>query len=180
MDRDIIDELIADALDCGLSHVGPLDVSTIVIHKEARDACAENKCGRYGTNWSCPPGCGTLEECERLIRRYSRGVIVQTTGEIDVFDYDTYLEVGKRHHELFSRFARTVRKKAPDALLCGGSSCSGCSECTYPDAPCRFPERLSYPMEGLGMMVYEVCRDNGLKYNYGNGTLTYIGCVLVD
>ena len=132
------------------------------------------------TNWSCPPGCGTLEECERLIRRYSRGVIVQTTGEIDVFDYDTYLEVGKRHHELFSRFARTVRKKAPDALLCGGSSCSGCSECTYPDAPCRFPERLSYPMEGLGMMVYEVCRDNGLKYNYGNGTLTYIGCVLVD
>ena len=44
MDRDIIDELIGDALDCGFSHAGPLDVSTIVIHKEAREACAENKC----------------------------------------------------------------------------------------------------------------------------------------
>ncbi|MDR0628659.1 MAG: DUF2284 domain-containing protein [Treponema sp.] len=37
-----------------------------------RDVCAVNKCMAYGTNWSCPPACGTLEECEARIRRSFR------------------------------------------------------------------------------------------------------------
>ena len=177
---DILEELMEDAVKCGFSHVGPLDVSTIVLRKEARDAYAENKCGRYGVNWSCPPGCGTLEECEQMIRKYHRGILVQTTGDIDTFNYESYLEVGRRHNGLFDEFARIVRKKVPGALLAGAAACSNCESCTYPDAPCRFPDRLSYPMEGLGMIVSQVCRDNGLKYHYGSGTITYIACVLID
>jgi len=177
---DIIQELLQSAIDCGFSHVGELDVSTIKVHKEARDACEENKCGRYGTNWSCPPGCGSLEECGDLLSGFKRGILVQTTGEVDMFDYDSYLELGKVHSERFRAFAEEVRKRSTTAVLAGGHACSMCSTCTYPDSPCRFPEMLSYPMEGLGMIVSEVCKDNGLKYYYGPGTLTYTGCVLVD
>ena len=35
-------------------------------------------------------------------------------------------------------------------------------------------------MEGLGMIVSDVCKANGMKYYYGPGTLTYTGCVLTD
>ena len=177
---DIIDELLVEAEKCGFSHYGKLDADTIEVYQAARDACAENKCKRYGTNWSCPPGCGTLDECLKKIRRYKRGVIVQTTGDIDQFNYESYTRLGKEHNERFAGFARLVKDRVPGALLCGANACSGCEKCTYPDAPCRFPETLSYPMEGMGMMVFEVCRRNGLKYNYGPGTLTYISCVLVD
>ena len=47
------------AFNSGFSHV--------------RDACAVNKYRAYGTNWSCPPACGTLEECEARIRRFNPG-----------------------------------------------------------------------------------------------------------
>ena len=177
---DIIDELIAEAESCGFEHSGKLDATTIELHKEARDACEQNLCRKYGTSWSCPPGCGSLEHCEEMISAYRRGILVQTTGEADMFDYESYTALGKKHAERFRRFAEKVKSRVPGALLAGGHACSNCESCTYPDAPCRFPDLLSYPMEGLGMIVSEVCIDNGLKYNYGAGTLTYTGCVLID
>jgi len=177
---DILEELMLDAESCGFSHYGELDASTIEVYKAARDACAENKCNRYGTNWSCPPGCGTLNECLDKIRQFKRGILVQTTGDIDPFKYDTYLEVGRQHNRRFAEYCRIVKQKVPGALLCGANACENCSECTYPDAPCRFPDLLSYPMEGMGMMVSEVCKRNGMKYHYGSGTITYISCVLID
>jgi hypothetical protein len=33
-------------------------------------------------------------------------------------------------------------------------------------------------MEAYGMVVSDVCRDSGIPYYYGSGTLTYVGCVL--
>ena len=30
------------------------------------------------------------------------------------------------------------------------------------------------------MIVSDVCKNNGLKYYYGPGTLTYTGCVLLE
>ena len=168
------------ALACGFSHVGELDVDTIELRKEARDACAENKCHNYGKNWSCPPGCGTLEECDAKIRKFKRGLLVQTTGEIDSLDFDGFMELGKNHGEAMKKFAELVRRELPGAMIMGASACMGCKQCTYPDAPCRFPDKLSHPMEGLGMIVSDVCKANGVKYYYGPGTLTYTGCVLTD
>jgi predicted metal-binding protein len=55
-----------------------------------------------------------------------------------------------------------------------------CKTCTYPDAPCRFPEKMSASMEALGMVVSDVCKDNNLPYYYGAGTLTFVGCVLLE
>ncbi len=168
------------AYACGFSHVGKLDVDTIELRKEARDACAENKCHNYGKNWSCPPGCGTLEECGEMIHKFKTGILVQTTGEIDPLDYDTFMDLAKVHKEHFDEFAEYVRKEYPNAMIIGASACRGCKTCTYPDEPCRFPEKLSHPMEGLGMIVSDVCAANDLKYYYGAGTLTYTGCVLVE
>ena len=170
----------AKALECGFSHVGELDVDTIQVRQEARDACAANKCNKYGTNWSCPPGCGTLEECSEAIHKYKHGLLVQTTGEIDPLDYESFMNLAKEHGVHFKAFSALVKEQAPGAMLIGVSACNTCQKCTYPDAPCRFPDKLSHPMEGLGMIVSDVCKANGLPYYYGAGTLTYTGCVLFD
>ena len=105
------------ALECGFSHVGELDVDTIELRKEARDACAENKCHNYGKNWSCPPGCGTLEECDAMIRKFKRGLLVQTTGEIDSLDFDGFMELGKNHGTAMKKFAELVRSELPGAMV---------------------------------------------------------------
>ena len=52
--------------------------------------------------------------------------------------------------------------------------------CSYPDAPCRFPELQSANMEAYGMIVSEVCQRNNINYYWGPGTVTFVGCVLVE
>ena len=105
---------------------------------------------------------------------------MQTTGEVDSLDFEGFMELGKNHGEAFQKLAELVRAEIPGAMLIGVSACTNCAKCTYPDAPCRFPDKLSHPMEGLGMIVSDVCKANGMKYYYGPGTLTYTGCVLTD
>jgi len=169
------------ALKCGFSHVGDLEVSTIKLRTEVRDACATDKCGAYGKRWSCPPGCGTLEECDVRIRKYQRGVILQSTGEMeDAFDAETTVETARLHGERLEAFAEELRKLYPQSMMIGAGACGRCETCTYPDKPCRFPEKISASMEALGMVVSDVCQDNNLPYYYGPNTITYTGCVLID
>jgi predicted metal-binding protein len=170
-----------EALSCGFSHVGDLNADTIVLRPEVRAACAENKCHSYGKNWVCPPGCGTLEECGEQIHSYKRGLILQTTGEMeDSFDVEAMMELAERQGKNMSEFASRIRKRYPGALVLGDGQCRNCKTCTYPDAPCRFPEKRSSAMEAYGMVVSEVCAKNDIPYYYGPGTLTYVGCILIE
>ena len=59
-----MENLIATALEHGFSHCAPLRVATIEVMGEVRQMCAADKCHAYNRSWSCPPACGTLEECE--------------------------------------------------------------------------------------------------------------------
>ena len=56
--------------------------------------------------------------------------------------------------------------------------CGICEKCTYPDAPCRFPDRAFPSMEACGLVVNDVCKASGIPYNYGPRTMTFTGCVL--
>ncbi|MDR0723309.1 MAG: DUF2284 domain-containing protein [Treponema sp.] len=168
------------ALRCGFSHVGDLDVGTIRVRTEVRDSCAENKCRAYRTNWSCPPGCGTLEECEQRIRNYHRGLILQTTGMLeDSLDYESMERIAFEHRKNLDALSAGIQRLYPSCLVLGAGACRRCKECTYPHEPCRFPEQLFCSMEAMGMLVSEVCQDNKLPYYYGPNTLTYVGCVLL-
>jgi predicted metal-binding protein len=169
------------ALHCGFSHVGPIDADTIRLRTEVRDACAVNKCGAYNTKWSCPPGCGTLEECEARIRKYKKGILVQTTGILeDSLDYDTMAQTSKDHSAHLEAFTEAIKKLYPNSMIMGSGGCRLCEKCTFPDKPCRFPDKMTSSMEAYGMVVSDVCQDNNLPYYYGQNTLTYTGCILLE
>jgi predicted metal-binding protein len=177
---DIVGEVRRIAEECGFSHIGDLAVDTVKVRVEARQGCEVNKCGHYGKSWSCPPGCGTLEDCDAKLRKYKRGLLLQSTGQMeDSFDYEAIEGTSRLHGERFDRFRNRLQEGYPGVFLIGGV-CRRCQSCGYPDTPCRFPDRISYTMEGLGMIVSEVCADNNLPYYYGPNTITFIGAVLLD
>ena len=68
----------------------------------------------------------------------------------------------------------------PDLLAIGAGACTKCKECTYPDAPCRFPKEAFASMEAYGMLVVQVCKDNHMKYYYGPETIAYTSCFLLE
>ncbi|MBQ7737469.1 MAG: DUF2284 domain-containing protein [Oscillospiraceae bacterium] len=174
------DSLKETALALGFDAAADIDVATLKPQEWVRSECAENKCQAFNKNWTCPPACGTLEECGARMQRYRRGMIVQTIGQLQKdIDSRGYAEIGLRHSENFRKLAEEVKKQYPDALCLGAGGCRVCKQCAYPE-PCRFPEKAYSSMEGYGLFVTQVCRDNGVQYNYGRRTIAYSGCVLYD
>lgn len=166
------------AKECGFAHAAPLDISTLVPRQAVRDMCAGDKCGAYGKNWTCPPHCGTLAECEEKIHGYSGGILLQTVGILKkTIDTKGYARTEQAHLEALHRFARAIRQEYPDALCLGSGGCRICESCAWPE-DCRFPRLACASMEGYGLFVTQVCRDNAMEYYYGPKTISYTACVL--
>ena len=173
-------QLAACAQAAGFTHWAELDVGSIGLKQEVRDMCASNTCGRYGKCWSCPPGCGSLEECAGKLKGMARGILVQTVGDVeDSFDVEGMAAAEAAHKEHFARMYEALRASGEEVLALGAGCCTQCRECTYPGAPCRFPERMVSSMEAFGMLVLEVCQANGLPYYYGSDKIAYTGCFLL-
>ena len=66
-------ELLDLAARCGFDHAGPLNVAAMEFNPAVRDMCAADRCRSYGRCWTCPPGCGTLEEVSARAAAYRRG-----------------------------------------------------------------------------------------------------------
>ena len=169
-------EMIATlAKDAGFTHVASLNPETIELKEEVRQMC--EACGRYGKCWSCPPGCGTLEECRQRVQLHQKGILVQTVGQLeDEFDGEAMMETQEQHKIHFRALCDKLQDA--DVLKLGAGCCTICKECSYPDAPCRFPEKMVSSMESYGMVVAEVCKANNVPYYYGKNTIAYTSCIL--
>jgi uncharacterized 2Fe-2S/4Fe-4S cluster protein (DUF4445 family) len=166
------------AIALGFSQAVAMDTAKLIARQDVRDMCAADKCRAYGKNWTCPPHCGTLDACENRMRRFSRGILLQTVGITQkTIDTKAYRETEQRHLQQFYALAEAIRNIHPDALALGSGGCRICQSCAYPE-PCRFPEKACASMEAYGLFVTEVCRDHELAYHHGEKTVTYTACIL--
>ncbi len=169
------------AAEAGFTHAAPLDPATIRLQDEVRAMCASNHCGAYNHNWSCPPACGELDALRKTVARYRAGLLVQTVGALeDEFDGEGMMETEAAHKRHFSALHEQLLVRWPGLLALGAGTCRRCATCTYPDAPCRFPEKRVSSMEAYGMLVMEVCKANGLTYYYGPQSIAYTSCFLLE
>ena len=67
-DDEITEKWIRTAKEIGFSEAGVLNPETLKVMPLVRETCAEDKCHAYNHNWTCPPACGTLDECESRMR----------------------------------------------------------------------------------------------------------------
>lgn len=170
--------ILSLANEIGFSDCGFFEPVRIKIMSEVRDMCAADSCGKYGKSWSCPPACGTLEEIKEKISAYAKGAALQTIEELeDQFDFETMQEAEARHKERLLELGARLFDLSDHIILSSGA-CTLCRECTYPESPCRFPDRMMPSMEAYGLMVSDICAASGLRYHNGEGTVTFTGCVL--
>lgn len=176
-----LNELIGKAKsEFQFEEAGELNVAALEFLPEVRQMCAADRCRSYNRNWSCPPGCGTLEEIAARVRGHERGILVQSVGQLDdEFDVETMMETEKLQKERFAKLAAYVRGEDPDCIPMASGACTVCRKCTYPDAPCRFPEKAIPSMEAYGLFVSKICAQSGMKYNYGKNTMAYTSCIIL-
>ena len=165
----------------GFECMGTCSAKDLVARPEVRSMCAANKCKVYGHSWACPPACGEIEDFERRMHEFDYCLVVQTVAELeDEFDVETMgeaSELAKNRVMALTEALDEAGLGSETATFTAGT-CTLCPTCSYPDEPCRFPDKQLVSMEAAGLVVSEVCTLANIPYNHGPLTIAYSGCVL--
>lgn len=167
------------AAETGFTQWGVLSTDQLKYYPEVRKLCEGNTCRGYGASWACPPAVGTLAECEARVNRYDQMLLFSRAYQLeDSFDFEGMVESLRSFKKLVDAFRVNLGDVLGEYLLLSNEGCGRCAKCTYPDAPCRFPERLHHSLEGYGFVVNELAKEAGIRYNNGANTVTYFGALL--
>ena len=163
-------ELLQCALALGFADAAFINTEDIAFEPAFRPLCAENLCGQYGVNYSCPDACGTVEEMRGRILRFRRALVLQTMWSIDdPLDGGQTRPTKARHN----RMTRQLADRAGGGLMVGASGCSLCSPCAMGEGePCRLPDRQWSCMSAYCIFVRETVRACGMDYDAG-GLLSF-------
>ena len=159
--------------------VGSCTTEILKTRPEVRDMCAADRCRAYNRSWACPPACGSIEEYEAQMHQYDNCIVVQSVGQLeDSFDFETVEETAKIHDSRFLDLVAQLRETDLEFMPLGAGTCLICPECTYPDAPCRYPDKQIVSMEAAGLVVNDVCKQADIPYNHGQDTIQFSSCIL--
>ena len=173
-------KLNASALSAaGLSGWGLVPVEKIPFSQEFLNICRSNSCGNYNTCWSCPPAMGTLEECQARIGAYKTALVFNHISQLeDSFDFEGMEDAVVQYRAAVEALYELVKGEGENISILANGGCKRCKTCTWPDEPCRFPEKLFPAIEGCGVNVSRLAGLAGLKYINGQDTVTYFGALL--
>ena len=178
---DIVSEVNRIADEAGFSEIGYVEIEGLKYYREVRQICEGNTCRSYATSWACPPAFGTLEECKARVEQYDKMLLFSQIYKIeDSFDLEGMVEGMRSFKKTVDRFHQSLQNTVSDFLLLSNEGCGRCAQCTYPCAPCRFPQLLHHSLEGYGFIVSELARAAGIRYNNGSCTVTYFGALLFN
>ena len=141
----------------------------------------ETECPRYGKSWACPPGCGTVEDCQARCLRCPHGLLITTMTEVsDIADIRETLNTRGGHEEITRAVRELFRAQGLEPYVLSTESCALCEECTYPDAPCRHPDRMFPCVESQGILVTELSERHGIGFWAEGNIVTWFSLLLFD
>lgn len=163
----------------GIHQYGFLETAQLSFSEGVRSLCEMNSCGHYNTTWVCPPGVGSYEDCRDRIMKYNHVFVFSSKHDLeDSYDFDGMMAGKDRHNEICEAVLKQFQSfYTGDCLILAGEGCSRCAKCTYPDAPCRFPDKAHPSIESYGVEVNKVAATIGINYINGANTVTYFGCI---
>lgn len=174
----LTEKLKTIALKTGFWETGMIQIDTLHYNSVVRKICIE-KCQYYGTSWACPPAVGTLEQCRKRCEQYDYMMLFSGKYEIeDFFNSAKLLESISWFKKMVERFDKKISNFLSSYILLSNEGCGVCQSCTWPDAPCRFPDKLYHSIEGYGFNINQLADYAKMRYNNGQNTITYFGALL--
>ena len=145
-----------------------IETSELIFTERVRAIC-KNECPMYGTTWACPPAVGTVEECRKRCLAYPHALVVTTVTEVaDIASIDETLATRAPHEHVTREAAAIVAAQAEDLMVLSTEACAICAHCSYPDAPCRHPDRMYPCVESHGILATDIAEKHGIDFFDGN------------
>lgn len=152
--------------------------NTVIFSDEVRMLCKKNVCGMYGTSWACPPAVGSVEECKNRCNNFENAFMFTSLAKLrKKYDVAEWRETRLLHESITEKVARIFRDEFKESLILSTEGCNLCKKCTYPENPCRFPNRMFPATESFGIMVIQQAPLCNIKYNNGANAITYFSMI---
>lgn len=156
-----------------------IKTSELSFSHHVRQACEQNQCGCWNTNWRCPPACGSIETLKKQIQSYPNMLLFTKIVMIeDSFDVEK-MDQGRKE---FTKFLRLLNQNhhivTHNMMILGVGACDLCSPCPYPYETCRHPEDSFTSLEATGIDVVTLAKSANIKYYHGPNTVTYFASIL--
>lgn len=178
-----LNQLVEKAKDSGAAAAGAVNTSDIKFSREFRTLCEQNSCGKYGTNWMCPPAVESFDQVKAKVLKFSKGVVFQTVYKLkDSFDFEGMVKAAQIHDHVFRDIQEYIQSQmAPaDVLALNAGDCKVCEKCTWPDGEeCRFPDKAVASLEAYCIDVNALVTGCGIQYINGQNTVSYVGLFLL-
>ena len=165
LDREVLERQLAEL---PLYQYAFLNTDDLIFTERVRAIC-ENECPMYNKSWACPPAVGTVAECRARCLRYRQALMISSVSEVsDIANIDETLATRAPHEALTRQVTHLVRAQCPDTLTLSTESCVHCEKCTWPDAPCRFPDKMYPCVESYGILATDIAEKCGMDFFNGN------------
>ena len=175
MDKEKIELQLAEFPICEYAFIEETEISFL---DQVRYIC-ETECPQYGSSWSCPPAVGTVEECRERCRRFPKGFLFTTVAEVSDLENMSEMLATRMDHEEITRQVRDLFDSVcEEVLVLSTESCSICEKCSYPEHPCRHPEKMFPCIESYGILVTELAERYGIQFISEAGVVTWFSLLL--
>ncbi|MDO5544382.1 MAG: DUF2284 domain-containing protein [Eubacteriales bacterium] len=156
-----------------------IDPNELEFSERIRLIC-QHECPKYGTTWACPPGVGTVAECQARCAGYQNCLLISSIAEVaDIADIDGTLATRPAHEALTEQVAAILREQGEKPYILSTQACSICDRCAILDGqPCRFPEKMHPCVESHGINVVPILEKLGLDFQFGANVVTWISLLL--
>ena len=146
-----------------------------------RKFCEDNLCGKYNANYSCPPGCGTVEEVHERLFGADQALVLQSI--YDIGSYENKEAVLKSRNNLNTsvlHLTEELRKLGLDCFCLGYGGCPLCDPCKQvAGEPCAFPEKRISCMSAYCIDVGKLAEKCGLEFAWVPEKLFLFGMIAI-
>ena len=178
MNRELLEEKLSELPLYIYDFIDPRELE---FSQRIRWIC-QNECPKYGSTWACPPGVGTVEECQARCMVYHNCLLISSIAEVsDIADIDETLATRPAHEELTEQVAEILRQQGEKPYILSSQACAICDRCAILDnQPCRFPEKMASCMSAYCIYVKELAETCGMEYDSGPGIVNFFGLYVFE
>ena len=172
MDKDL---LLAKLQELPLYFCDFIDPKKLEFSDRIRWIC-ENECPMYGKTWACPPGVGTVAECERKCGGYTDCLMVSTITEVsDITNIYETLATRPAHEAVTDQVEEMMKQQGIAPYILSTEACAICEHCAYLDSkPCRYPDKMHPCVESHGINIMPLLEELGLPFQFGENVVTWV------
>lgn len=155
-----------------------IETNELVFTDRVRHVCS-TECPMYGKSWACPPAVGEVEECRERCLAYDKALLISTITEVsDIANIEETLATRAPHEAITRQIHEMVKQQTAASMVLSTEACAHCEKCTYPDAPCRFPDRMYPCVESHGILVTDLAEKYGIDFLAGGNIVTWFSLIL--